>query len=283
MYSVKASGKGTYRFFEPGLSQRRMARLRREAELRHAITHDELVLHYQPRVNVTTGELTSMEALVRWMHPQHGLMLPDEFIPLAEENGAIVALGAQVIEMTCARLASWKRQGLAVVPVSINVSAHQICTGEISQLLEEALKRNGLDAGLIEVEITESATMEDGNNALAALADIQALGIKLYVDDFGTGYSCLAELKRLRMDGLKIDRAFTSRLLNGADDRAVFMAIVSVARAFGMRIVVEGVETAEQLQALQQYACDEVQGYYISRPLPADQAAELLRKQFHLH
>ena len=283
MYAVKASGKGTYRFFEPGLSQRRMARLRRETELKHAITHNELVMHYQPRVNAVTGELTSMEALVRWMHPQHGLMLPDEFIALAEETGAIVALGAQVIEMTCARLAQWKRQGLAVVPVSINVSAHQICTGEISRLLGQALERNGLEAALIEVEITESATMGEGNNALTALADIQALGIRLYVDDFGTGYSCLAELKRLRMDGLKIDRAFTSRLLNGADDRAVFMAIVSVARAFGMRIVAEGVETAEQLQALKQYACDEVQGYYISRPLPADEAAALLRKEFHFH
>jgi diguanylate cyclase (GGDEF)-like protein len=283
MYSVKASGKGTYRFFEPGLSQRRLARLRREVELKHAITHDELVMHYQPRVNVKTGELTSMEALVRWMHPQHGLMLPDEFIALAEETGVIVALGAQVIEMTCARLALWKKQGLPVVPVSINVSAHQICSGQVSRLLGEALQRHGLDAALIEVEITESATMGDGNTALEALAAIQALGIRLYVDDFGTGYSCLAELKRLRMDGLKIDRAFTSRLLNGADDRAVFMAIVSVARAFGMRIVAEGVETAEQLQALQQYACDEVQGYYISRPLPAEEAAELLRKEFHFH
>lgn len=283
MYAVKASGKGTYRYFEPGLSQRRMARLRREAELQHAIAHDELVMYYQPRVNVKTGELTSMEALVRWMHPQHGLMLPDEFIALAEETGAILALGAQVIEMTCARLAMWKKQGLPVVPVSINVSAHQICNGQVSRLLGEALQRHGLDATLIEVEITESATMGDGNTALEALAAIQALGIRLYVDDFGTGYSCLAELKRLRMDGLKIDRAFTSRLLNGADDRAVFMAIVSVARAFGMRIVAEGVETAEQLEALQQYACDEVQGYYISRPLPADEAAGLLRKEFQFH
>jgi diguanylate cyclase (GGDEF)-like protein len=283
MYSVKASGKGTYRFFEAGLSQRRMTRLRREAELKHAITHDELVLHYQPRVNVTTGEMTSMEALVRWVHPQHGLILPDEFIALAEETGVIGALGAQVIEMACANLALWKKLGLPVVPVSINVSAHQICAGNVSRLLGEALQRHGLDAALIEVEITESATVGDGNTALEALADIRALGIKLYVDDFGTGYSCLAELKRLRMDGLKIDRAFTSRLLNGADDRALFMAIVSVARAFDMRIVVEGVETAEQLQALRQYACDEVQGYYISRPLPADEAAELLRKEVHFH
>jgi diguanylate cyclase (GGDEF)-like protein len=276
MYSVKASGKGTYRFFEPALSQRRLATLRKEAELKHAITHDELVLHFQPRVNAETGVLTSMEALVRWMHPQHGLIPPDEFIPLAEANGAIIPLGAQVIEMACARLALWKQQGLAVVPVSVNVSAKQICTGDVSRLLAAALHRHGLDPALIEVEITESTTMGEGSQALAAMADIQALGIKLYVDDFGTGYSCLAELKRLHMDGLKIDRAFTSRLLKGEDDRALFMAIVSIARAFGMRIVAEGVETAEQLQALQQYACDEVQGYYVSRPLPAQEAAELL-------
>jgi diguanylate cyclase (GGDEF)-like protein len=279
MYSVKAGGKGTYRFFESGLSQRRLARLRREAELKHAIAHGELVLHYQPRVNAITGELTSMEALVRWMHPLHGLIPPDEFIPLAEETGAIVPLGAQVIEMACARLALWKSQGLPVVPVSVNVSAKQICTGDVSRLLAAALARHALAPALIEVEITESATMGEGNSALAALADIQALGINLYVDDFGTGYSCLAELKRLRMDGLKIDRAFTSRLLKGEDDRALFTAIVSIARAFDMRIVAEGVETAEQLRALQQHACDEVQGYYISRPVPAQEVAELLRRK----
>ena len=279
MHAVKTAGKGTYRYFEPALYQRRLAKLRREAELRHAIGHEQLVLHYQPRVNAATGEMTSMEALVRWLHPVHGLLSPGEFIPLAEENGSIVALGGQVIEMACARLALWKKQGLAVVPVSVNVSACQICTGDVSRLLAAALQRHGLDAGLIEVEITESATMGEGSTALAALADIQALGIDLYVDDFGTGYSCLAELKRLRMDGLKIDRAFTSRLLNGPDDRALFTAIVSIARTFGMRIVAEGVETAEQLQALQHYACDEVQGYYISRPLPAEQAGALLGRK----
>jgi diguanylate cyclase (GGDEF)-like protein len=279
MYSVKTRGKGTYRFFEPALSQRRLARLRREAELKHAIAHDELVLHYQPRVNASTGQLTSMEALVRWVHPLHGLIPPAEFIPLAEETGLIMPLGAQVIEMACARLALWKKQGLPVVPVSVNVSACQICSGDVSRLLAAALARHDLDAALIEVEITESATMGEGSSALAALADIQALGIRLYVDDFGTGYSCLAELKRLRMDGLKIDRAFTSRLLSGEDDRALFTAIVSIARAFGMRIVAEGVETAAQLQALQQYACDEVQGYYLSRPLPAEEAAALLRRK----
>jgi EAL domain-containing protein (putative c-di-GMP-specific phosphodiesterase class I) len=280
MYSVKDSGKGTYRFFESALAQRRLARLRREAELNHAIAHDEMVLHYQPRVDMITGELTSMEALVRWMHPQHGLIPPNEFIALAEENGAIVALGAHVIDMACARQALWKAQGLSVVPVSINVSAHQICTGDVSRLLAAALKRHDLEPALIEVEITESATMGEGDTALVALADIQALGIKLYVDDFGTGYSCLAELKRLRMDGLKIDRAFTSRLLNGPDDQALFRAIVSVARAFGMRIVAEGVETAEEMQALQQYGCDEVQGYYIKRPVPADEVAALLRNKY---
>ncbi|RYE78233.1 MAG: EAL domain-containing protein, partial [Oxalobacteraceae bacterium] len=283
MYSVKSSGKGTYRYFEPDLSRRRLSRLRREAELKHAIGNGELVLHYQPRVNAVTGELTSMEALVRWMHPQHGLLAPNEFIPLAEETGIIVPLGAQVIEMACKCLAGWKEQGLPVVPVSVNVSAYQICTGEVSALLASALKRHGLDATLLEVEITESATMGEGNTAVAALADIQALGIDLYVDDFGTGYSCLAELKRLRMDGIKIDRAFTSRLLNGEDDRVLFTAIVSIARAFGMRIVAEGVETAEQLHALQQHACDEVQGYYVSRPVAEDAAAALLVRRFLFH
>jgi EAL domain-containing protein (putative c-di-GMP-specific phosphodiesterase class I) len=182
--------------------------------------------------------------------------------------------------MACAQLARWKRAGVPLVPVSINVSAQQLDAGDLGAVLSSALAENGLDARLLQVEITESATVAEDGAAMAQLAAIQQTGIRLYVDDFGTGYSCLAQLKRLDMDGLKIDRAFTSQLLNSANDAALFKAIVSMAHALQMRVVAEGVETAEQLATVQALACEEVQGYFVSRPLPADAAARLIRKRF---
>lgn len=282
MYAAKESQKGTYRFFESSLERRLVTQINREAELKVAIERRELVLHYQPKVRGATGEIIGMEALVRWNHPELGCMPPIEFIPMAEKTGLIVPLGNEVVRMACEQVALWREQGLAVVPVAINVSAQQINKGTISTALASALKANGLGAELIEVEITESATVTEGGGSVAELAAIQKAGTKLYVDDFGTGYSCLAQLKRLDMDGLKIDRAFTSQLLDGPDEAALFKAIVSMAHALHMRVVAEGVETAEQLAALQALSCDELQGYFISRPVPANEAARLLHKRFLL-
>jgi diguanylate cyclase (GGDEF)-like protein len=280
MYAVKNSAKGTYRFFEPGQERRLVLRLNREAELKQAIVRGELVLHYQPKVNSTSGEITSMEALVRWRHPTMGLIAPNDFIPMAERTGLIVPLGAEVVRMACEQLALWKAQELCIVPVSVNVSAQQIDTGTVSAMLAGALKANGLDAALLEIEVTESATVTKDGDAVMELAAIQKTGIKLYVDDFGTGYSCLAQLKVLDMDGLKIDQAFTSRLGQSRADDALFEAIVSMAHALEMRVVAEGVETVEQLAALQALGCEEVQGYYISRPVPAAEAGHLLERRF---
>lgn len=280
MYAAKGAKKGSYRFFEPELERRLVTRLNREAELKMAIWNGELLLHYQPRVRSDSGEITSMEALVRWNHPVHGLMAPNDFIPLAEETGLIVPLGMEVARMACAQLARWKRQGLPLVPVSINVSAQQLDAGDLGAALAGALQANGLDACLLQVEITESATVAEDGPAMQRLASIQQAGIRLYVDDFGTGYSCLAQLKRLDMDGLKIDRAFTSQLDKSAGDAALFKAIVSMAHALRMRVVAEGVETAVQLAAVQALACEEVQGYFVSRPLPADAMARLMRQRF---
>jgi diguanylate cyclase (GGDEF)-like protein len=280
MYAAKSSAKGTYCFFDPGMERRLVTRLNREAELKLAIERHELVLHYQPRVKSDTGEITSMEALVRWIHPVLGLIPPNDFIPMAEVTGLIVPLGTEVIRMACAQQALWKEQGLAIVPVSVNVSARQIDTGIVSAVLVSALKANALDGSLLEVEVTESATVTEDGMAVTELAAIQKAGIKVYVDDFGTGFSCLAQLKRLDMDGLKVDRAFTSQLLNSPEDAALFQAIVSMAHALGMRVVAEGVETAEQLAALQGLSCEEVQGYFISRPVPAAEATLFLQKRF---
>jgi diguanylate cyclase (GGDEF)-like protein len=280
MYAAKGAKKGSFRFFEPELERRLVTRLNREAELKLAIQNGELLLHYQPRVRSDSGEITSMEALVRWNHPVQGLMAPNEFIPLAEKTGLIVPLGMEVARMACAQLARWKRQGLPLVPVSINVSAQQLDAGDLGGMLAGALQANRLDARLLQVEITESATVAEDGAAMQQLAAIQQAGIRLYVDDFGTGYSCLSQLKRLDMDGLKIDRAFTSQLNNSANDAALFKAIVSMAHALQMRVVAEGVETAGQLAAVQALACDEVQGYFVSRPLPADAVAKLMQQRF---
>ncbi|WP_194713069.1 bifunctional diguanylate cyclase/phosphodiesterase [Noviherbaspirillum soli] len=280
MYAAKDNGKGMYCLFEPNMERHLFMQLTRQAELKRGIGRGELVLHYQPRVRGDTGEITSMEALVRWNHPERGLIPPVEFIPMAEKAGLIVALGEEVIRMACMQLALWKEEGLDVVPVSVNVAAQQIDAGTVNAILDSALAGNGLDASLIEVEITESATIAEDGQAVAELEAIQKMGIKLYVDDFGTGYSCLAQLKRLDMDGLKVDRAFTSQMLNSPADAALFEAIVSMAHALDMRVVAEGVETAEQLAALQALSCDEVQGYYISRPVPAAQVRRLLEKRY---
>ena len=280
MYAAKGAKKGNYRFFEPELERRLVTRLNREAELKLAIQNGELLLHYQPRVRSDSGEIVGMEALVRWNHPVQGLMAPDEFIPLAEKTGLIVPLGMEVVRMACTQLARWKRQAIPLVPVSINVSAQQLDAGDLGAILAGALQAHGLDARLLQVEITESATVAEDGSAMLQLAAIQQAGIRLYVDDFGTGYSCLAQLKRLDMDGLKIDRAFTSQLDKSAGDAALFRAIVSMAHALQMRVVAEGVETAGQLAAVQDLACEEVQGYFVSRPLPADAVAGLMQRRF---
>jgi diguanylate cyclase (GGDEF)-like protein len=280
MYAAKAAGKGTYHFFQASLSERLVTRLTRLAELRHAIEVDQMELYYQPRVCGDSGEMCSMEALVRWRHPLRGLISPDDFIPLAEEHGLIGALGELVIAKACAQLAQWRAENLPVTPLSINVSARQIDKGCVSAFLGACMAKYGIDTTQIEVEITESGTVGKEAAACAELAAVRALGVKLYVDDFGTGYSSLSQLKELDMDGLKVDQSFTARLANGPEDLAFFTAIVSMAHAIGVRVVAEGVETAEQLRILQQLHCDEIQGYYISAPVSAADAALLLQKRF---
>ena len=282
MYSVKAAGKGHYDFFKPEIYTKLKTRFDMEQALSYAIEADQFVLHYQPRLNTITGEMTSMEALVRWMHPDKGMIPPIEFIPIAESTGMILRLGDMVIEKACAQIATWKEAQLPVVPVSINASARQFNTGHLPQKLAECLKKYSVAASLLEVEITESAMMGEDNAIIAELSAIRALGIKLLVDDFGTGYSSLSQLQRLDMDILKIDRVFTNELTRSNEGEIFFKAIVSMAHALDMTVVAEGVETKEQLAALRRLSCDEIQGYLISRPLPADQIPLLLKQLFLL-
>ena len=274
MYAAKHEGKGRHRFYDHSLSGSIQKRARLKQQLLEAIAGAQFLLHYQPRVDPVSQRLLSMEALLRWRHPEQGLVAPGEFIPFAEASGLIVPIGDIVIEQACAQLAAWRAAGARLVPVSINVSARQFERGGIVKRIEDALARHGVPPELLEVEITESAMMGDRDEILAELAVLRALGIKLHIDDFGTGYSSLSQLRTLRMDVLKVDRAFTAELDGDGEGRVFFEAIVSMAHALGMAVVAEGVETAAQLQALRELGCNEVQGYYISRPLGAADLAQ---------
>jgi diguanylate cyclase (GGDEF)-like protein len=282
MYAGKSDGKGQFRFFDPALS----ATLKSKARLKHglleAIEREQFTLYYQPRVDTHTGELLSMEALLRWRHPALGMVSPGEFIPLAEASGLILRIGEMVIDMACAQLAAWQRAGARVVPVSINVSPKQFKRGGVKHQLTAALHRHGVAAALLEVEITESAMMGDQDEIIAELAAIRSLGVKLHVDDFGTGYSSLSQLQRLRMDVLKVDRAFTAELGTSREGRVFFQAIVSMAHALEMLVVAEGVETEQQLDILRALKCNEVQGYFIARPMPADDMQVMMERRFLL-
>lgn len=279
MYQAKTQGKGQFRFYESSLSEMLRARLDMERTLQQALVQDQFVLHYQPRVSAITGELRAMEALVRWEHPELGLVPPLTFIPLAEETGLILRLGELVMEKACAQLAQWKSMGLPVVPVSINVSPYQVNYGNIKDGFAACITRHALDPGLVEIEITESSMIGEQEEVSAELSGLRGLGIKLLVDDFGTGYSSLSQLQRLDMDGLKVDRAFTAQLCESTEGEVFFRAIMSMAHALGMSVVAEGVETAEQLRVLQMLSCDEIQGYYISRPVSASDAQVLMQRR----
>ena len=280
MYHAKSEGKGHYRFYEQSLSESLNARLDNELALQQAIEQDQFVLFYQPRVNTFTGELQTMEALVRWKHPQRGLVPPLEFIPLAEETGLILKLGELVVEQVCAQIAHWKALGIPLVPISVNVSPRQFYHGDIANLFASSIARHHIDADLVEIEITESSMMGKEEGVVAELAAIRNLGIKLLVDDFGTGYSSLSQLQRLDMDVLKVDRAFTAELGATAEGEVFFRAIVSMAHALGMIVVAEGVESSEQMRVLQSLSCDEIQGYFISRPVPTHEAQALMVQRF---
>ena len=282
MYAGKNEGKGQYRFFDPALSNGLNARARLKQRMLEAIEHDQFLLHYQPRVDARSGELLSMEALVRWRHPELGVVAPGEFIPLAESTGLIRNIGEIVIDKACAQLAAWREAGADLVPVSINVSPKQFLRGGVQRHLSGAMARHRVPASLIEIEITESAMMGDHDEILAELAALRALGVKLHVDDFGTGYSSLSQLQRLKMDVLKVDRAFTTELGNSKEGRVFFQAIVSMAHALGMSVVAEGVETEEQLEILRGLDCNEVQGYYIARPVPAGEMLQMMGRRFLL-
>jgi diguanylate cyclase (GGDEF)-like protein len=276
MYSVKTNGKRGYQFYEAKFYNALRERLARETEIREAIARDEFVMYYQPRVDVMTGAIVSLEALVRWQHPSKGLLEPAEFIQLSEETGLIVEIGGLVINKVCAQLAHWGRRQTGIVPVSVNVSPRQINNANLADILSSALARHAVSAHLIELEITESSMVAEGSEILKTLSILQGEGIKILVDDFGTGYSSLSQLHRLNFDVLKVDQTFTAEIENSEEGRVFFTAIVTMAHALHMRVVAEGVETLKQITILRELQCDEIQGFYISRPLPPGDTQPIL-------
>jgi EAL domain-containing protein (putative c-di-GMP-specific phosphodiesterase class I) len=278
MYAAKSSGKARYRFYDPSLYESLTGRLILEQELAEAIERDEFILVFEPRMRVATGRLCGMEALIRWIHPTRGLVPPLEFIPLAESTGLILKLGDLVIEKAFRQIQLWQHSSLPVVPVSINISAHQFNAGNLSRTFFDAFDKYKINPELVQIELTESTTLGDEALILKELSAIRSLGIKLLIDDFGTGYSSLSQLQRLKMDILKIDRSFLQDLDRTRESEVFVRAIISMAHALGMGVIAEGVETEQQLHILRSLSCDEVQGHYLSKPIPAETMSQFLAR-----
>jgi diguanylate cyclase (GGDEF)-like protein/PAS domain S-box-containing protein len=268
-------------FYRLDMNEGMQQRMQVESGLRHALGHGELLLHYQPKFEIASGRVVGAEALVRWMHPQRGMVPPSEFIPLAETTGLIVQVGEWVLEQACAQAAIWQRAGLPPFRLAVNVSAREF-TASLPGRVADTLKRYRLDPSWLELEITESTLMHDIDYVIGIMDRISALGVALSLDDFGTGYSSLSYLKRFPIDTLKIDRSFTTGIPLDVSDCAIASTIISMGRKLGHRVIAEGVETVEQMEFLRQAGCDEVQGYLYGKPLPECEFEKALRENWLL-
>jgi diguanylate cyclase (GGDEF)-like protein len=268
VYQAKALGRARYSYYHSELNSRLQARLDLEQQLGQAIENGELVLHYQPQVDATTGHLQGLEALVRWQHPERGLLYPAQFIGLAEESGKIAQMGVWTVGEACRQKALWNARGLNVGTVAVNVSALEFRDHRLLESLQTALQTHGVAPQDLEIEITETVLMAETDTSHRIIERLRALGVGIAIDDFGTGYSSLAYLKRLRPNQLKIDQSFVSDAATDSDSRAIIKGVVGLANALGLNVVAEGVETTGQLQFLRESGCHTLQGYYIARPMP---------------
>jgi len=276
LYKAKKSGGANYQFYTADMHELAASRLALETNLRRAIQNEEFLVHYQPRVVVDSLAITGVEALVRWQHPQLGLVAPSEFIPLAEDTGLIVPIGEWVMRTACLQGRRWREQGFAPIQIAVNICGRQFHDQDLSQTVIEILEETGFPSQNLELELTESSVMQNADFASSVLTRLKSMGIKISIDDFGTGFSSLASLKRLPIDNLKIDRTFVRDATTDTDDGALVMAIITLAHNLRLKVIAEGVETEEQLRFLQLLRCDEVQGYLFSRPLPAEALASKL-------
>ncbi len=278
MYRAKEAGKNNFQFYSPQMNSHSFERLALEAALKRALERGELLLHYQPKLELATGRIAGAEALIRWQHPDMGLVSPLRFIPIAEETGLIAPIGAWVLEEACRQTKAWQAAGLGALSIAVNLSSRQFVQGALLEEVLSALNRTGLEPRHLELELTESTVMQNPERAAGVLAELAALGVSLAIDDFGTGYSSLAYLKRFPVSTLKIDRSFIMDLPDDPDDAAITRAVIALARSLKLTVVAEGVETGRQLDFLSAHACDLVQGFFVARPLPAAAFERFMRE-----
>ncbi len=279
MYQAKTVGKNNYQFYSAQLNANSLERLALESGLRRALEYNEFELHYQPKIDLRTGRITGMEALLRWRHPELGIVAPGKFIQIAEETGLICPIGRWVLKTACMQNKVWQEQGLPRLSMAVNLSARQFSDENLLSDITSILKEAGMEATFLELEITESMLMLDTKKTMKVLTALSKMGIKLALDDFGTGYSSLANLKQFPIDTIKVDRSFIRGISTGGEDNAITAAIIAMGRTLSKTVIAEGVETEEQRDFLRVHACDEFQGFYFSKAVPADQFAELLKAQ----
>jgi len=276
MYHAKQSGRDNYQFFKPDMSFRAVERQSLEGQLRYALERQELLLHYQPKINLQTGAITGVEALLRWQHPERGLLLPSQFLTIAEDTGMITAIGQWVLRAACGQTREWLDAGLLAVPVAVNISSLEFRSEKFLEHVQVALKDTRLAPRYLELELTETVLMRHTESTTYMLSQLKAIGVRLAVDDFGTGYSSLSYLTRFPIDSLKLDQSFVRNIVTGTNDAIVISSVIRMAKSLKQGVIAEGVETIEQLAFLRAHGCDEGQGYYFSRPAAAQQFAHLL-------
>jgi diguanylate cyclase (GGDEF)-like protein/PAS domain S-box-containing protein len=278
MYQAKDSGRSNYQFFKSDLNATALERQVIEGGLRHAIERDELALYYQPKVNLATGAICGVEALIRWRHPLRGLLYPSQFMSVAEESGLIVPIGRWVLGEGCRQAKAWQDAGLPPMQIAINVSAVELRNKDFVEGVRTVLQETGLEPRYLELELTETYLMQDAKSTATVLETLKDMGVRLALDDFGTGYSSLSYMRRFPIDTLKIDQSFVRNLATDADDASIVSAVINMGSSLHMRVVAEGIETREQLAMLREQHCPEGQGYYFSHPVIADRIAPLLKR-----
>jgi diguanylate cyclase (GGDEF)-like protein len=279
MYQAKAEGKNNFQFYSKKLNANSLERLTLESSLRHALERNEFRLHYQAKRDIASGRITGMEALLRWEHPDLGIVAPMQFIPIAEETGLIVPIGKWVLKTVCLQSISWQRQGLPALSIAVNMTARQFLDEQLLADVASLLTETGMDPHLLEIELNEGLLIHNVEKTMRILTGLRGLGVKIAVDDFGTGYSSLATLQRFPLDTIKIDRSLMRDVFGTADDTGLADAIIAMGKSLSLTVVAQGVETKEQAEHLRLHACDELQGFYFKRPLPVDEFTQLLRDQ----
>jgi EAL domain-containing protein (putative c-di-GMP-specific phosphodiesterase class I) len=277
MYRAKEQGRNRFQFYSEQMNTHSVERLTLESGLRRALERGEFILHYQPKMEIRSGQITGMEALVRWQHPEMGLVPPAHFMQIANETGLIVPIGEWVLHTACATRKNWERDGLPDTVVAVNLSRRQFVHGNLVKDIEQALDRTGCNANSIVLEITESMVMHNPERAIRLIKGLKEIGLQIAIDDFGTGYSSLAYLERFPVDALKIDRSFID--ICNAGNVAITQAVISMAHSLKLNVIAEGVETKQQFDFLRDHGCNEIQGYYVSKPLAAADAIAFIQKK----